>query len=283
MNLAIEEAKKSTTEDREDGLPSPKVGAVIVDEKMQVIASAHRGELGKGTHAEFCCLTKIANKTGVDVNELELTGATVFTTLEPCTYRGSPKKPCSARLADAKVQTVFIGSYDPNPRVYRRGWNALVEARIRTRDFPEDLRKVIDATNIEFDDLYRTRRTDAGTALFDYRQNGGIFTIDSPLGGVFNTQWGQRGQRTIHIIDQDHNVARALFAQRIDEIDDPSAYDFSSHTVHLSSGEVGIIRNSQAYLLVKVINVKAGSEFEEDDEMYMVEFEYGVKFSPVYE
>ena len=49
MKMAVEEARKSKPED--DGV-HPMVGAVVVKDG-EVLATAHRGEMGKGDHAEF--------------------------------------------------------------------------------------------------------------------------------------------------------------------------------------------------------------------------------------
>ncbi len=73
---AIAEARKSIAED--DGEPHPYVGAVIVKNGV-VLATGYRGEEGKGDHAEYCALRKM--------NEADLVGCTVYTTLEPCSTR----------------------------------------------------------------------------------------------------------------------------------------------------------------------------------------------------
>jgi pyrimidine deaminase RibD-like protein len=83
--LAIAEARKSVSED--DDRSDPKVGAVIVKDD-QVLVLAHRGEF-QGCHAEYVALErKLSNQSVV--------GATVYTTLEPCTARNHPKVPCAS-------------------------------------------------------------------------------------------------------------------------------------------------------------------------------------------
>lgn len=74
MEQAIALARQCVSE---EGKISPKVGAVIVRHGV-VLGEAFRGELASGDHAEFTLLeSKLRDDT--------LAGATLFTTLEPCT------------------------------------------------------------------------------------------------------------------------------------------------------------------------------------------------------
>lgn len=81
--LAIEEARNSIAEDER---PHPKVGAVVV-KNGKILSRAYRGENLK-SHAEYIALEE---KLPRDV----VAGATVYTTLEPCTTRKHPKIPCA--------------------------------------------------------------------------------------------------------------------------------------------------------------------------------------------
>jgi pyrimidine deaminase RibD-like protein len=136
--MAIEEARKSVSE---DGKAHPKVGAVIVKDG-KVVSRAHRGEDPK-CHAEYIALE---NKLPDDL----IAGATVYTTLEPCTTRNHPKIPCAKRLIERKVARVVIGMLDPNPEICGRGDQLLSEANIETQLFPRDLRAQVEELNREF-------------------------------------------------------------------------------------------------------------------------------------
>jgi len=140
MKLAIAEARKSVPED--DGRTHPLVGVVVAKGKEE-LARAHRGELSPGDHAEFAALEKKLPKEAV-------AGATVYTTLEPCTTRNHPKIPCAARLVERKVARVVIGMFDPNPDIDNRGVIALQRAGIEIDLFPPELASEIQEINREF-------------------------------------------------------------------------------------------------------------------------------------
>lgn len=137
--LALAEARQSEPEDFE---PHPKVGAVIVN-RGKVVAAAHRGEVERGNHAEYVALEK---KLGDDL----VAGATVYTTLEPCTTRTHPKVPCAERLVERRVARVVIGMLDPDERIRGRGVLRLRDADIRVDFFPHDLMKQVEELNRDF-------------------------------------------------------------------------------------------------------------------------------------
>src|SRR4051812_34664302 len=97
MEMAIEQARKSIPK---GGHARPKVGAVVVKDD-KVLATAFRGEIEEGQHAEYTALEK-------KLEDATLTGATVYTTLEPCTTRNHPKVPCAVRLHERRVARVVI-------------------------------------------------------------------------------------------------------------------------------------------------------------------------------
>jgi pyrimidine deaminase RibD-like protein len=149
--LAVEEARKSISE--QDGRLHPKVGAVVV-KNGRVLSTAHRGEVLEN-HAEFIALERKLSNASV-------TGATVYTTLEPCTTRNHPKIPCAARLIERKVARVVIGMLDPDPRITGRGQRRLRSANIITDFFPNDLMTEVEELNREF-----TRKFESGSGFSD--------------------------------------------------------------------------------------------------------------------
>ena len=92
--------------------PNPRVGCVIVRDG-QIIASGHTQRAGEA-HAEVEALRHAAAQ-GIDVR-----GATVYVTLEPCGHHGRTP-PCAEALIAAGVGRVVAAIEDPNPLVAGKG------------------------------------------------------------------------------------------------------------------------------------------------------------------
>jgi pyrimidine deaminase RibD-like protein len=191
--MAVVEAKKSVAEDER---LHPKVGAVIVKDG-RVLATGYRCESGKGDHAEFCGLKKL---TAVEVE-----GATVYTTLEPCSSRKHPKQPCTKHLIDGKLARVVFGMPDKDPSVY--GHHTLIEASIEIGVFPHDLIQELQTLNKTWSDSLRVKPIvppndtsplanvsyyKLGTSMADNTHffvrppwtDGGFFTVEDALKNV---------------------------------------------------------------------------------------------------
>jgi len=101
--------------------PNPRVGCVIVADGT-IAGRGHTQEAG-GPHAEIMALRDAAAR-GVDVR-----GATVHVTLEPCSHHGRTP-PCADALVEAGVGRVVIALRDPNPLVSGQGAARLAAAGI---------------------------------------------------------------------------------------------------------------------------------------------------------
>jgi diaminohydroxyphosphoribosylaminopyrimidine deaminase/5-amino-6-(5-phosphoribosylamino)uracil reductase len=109
MRLAIEEAERArgTTGD------NPWVGCVIVNASGDLLGRGHT--LGPGEdHAE------IAAARDAHVRGHSVIGATLYSTLEPCSFHGRTPA-CSQSIAQRGIARVVIGMRDPHPRVNGAG------------------------------------------------------------------------------------------------------------------------------------------------------------------
>ncbi|CAM3659260.1 bifunctional diaminohydroxyphosphoribosylaminopyrimidine deaminase/5-amino-6-(5-phosphoribosylamino)uracil reductase RibD [Polynucleobacter brandtiae] len=104
--------------------PNPRVGCVITKDG-QVIGSGYTQKAG-GNHAEVQALAD-AKANGFDVS-----GSTIYVTLEPCSHEGRTP-PCSDALIAAKPAVVIAAMLDPNPLVNGRGLERLKAAGIDVR------------------------------------------------------------------------------------------------------------------------------------------------------
>lgn len=102
--------------------PNPRVGCVLVRDG-QVIGQGWHEYAGQ-PHAEINALQDAAN---------DVTGATAYVTLEPCSHHGRTP-PCSQALIDAGIARVICAMRDPNPLVAGKGIEQLRQAGIRVED-----------------------------------------------------------------------------------------------------------------------------------------------------
>lgn len=112
MKRAIELAASARTRTS----PNPWVGCVIVTRDGRTFEGAT--EPPGQRHAEIVALDA-ARAAGAD-----LTGATVFTTLEPCSHHGRTAA-CTDALIAARVARVVSAISDPDPLVAGQGFDAL--------------------------------------------------------------------------------------------------------------------------------------------------------------
>jgi len=156
MRMAIKESMES--KDENDGRVHPKVGVVVVRDG-RVLATAYRGEIELGNHAEYTALERKLLST-------DLTGATLYTTLEPCTSRAQ-KTPCADRVILRRISRVVIGAIDPNPDIIGGSVGKLKMAGVQVGFAKPDLENEIKALNKAFFD----RQSAAAHAGFDVGLN----------------------------------------------------------------------------------------------------------------
>lgn len=100
--------------------PNPMVGCVIVYNN-KIIGEGWHQKFGEA-HAEVNAINSVENKS-------LLSKATVYVTLEPCSYKGKTPA-CSSLLIKSGVKKVVIATLDPNPKVAGNGIKALKEAGV---------------------------------------------------------------------------------------------------------------------------------------------------------
>ncbi len=119
------------------------VGAVLVGGDGEVLGTAHRGNLREGEHAEYTLIERL-------LPDRDLEGTTLYVTLEPCTARSFPKKPCAERVVSARIGRVFVGMLDPNPNIHGNGVELLLANRVSVEFFDHDLMERIQEENRAF-------------------------------------------------------------------------------------------------------------------------------------
>ena len=114
------EAVKLGEAARGQSAPNPNVGTVIVSPSGKIIGRGATAPGGR-PHAEAIALEQAGRRA---------TGATVYTTLEPCAH-DSPRGPaCTDLLLKAKPARVVIALKDPDPRTAGKGIRRLRAAAI---------------------------------------------------------------------------------------------------------------------------------------------------------
>jgi len=101
--------------------PNPLVGCVIVDKDHKFAGAGAHLLLGQN-HAEVNAIEMVKKLQGVS----DLTGYTVYITLEPCAHEGRTPS-CAKRLVQENPSQIIYGINDPHPKVSGTG-AALVNA-----------------------------------------------------------------------------------------------------------------------------------------------------------
>lgn len=131
----------------------PRVGAIIVADG-KVIGHGWRGKGGDDDdHAEHRAIHSVTDE---DLGKLS--GATLYTTLEPCTpeVRSKGEECCIKLIEQFRIKKVFVGIVDPNQGVTGKGLLRLQELNVEFGVFPHDLRQRILSQNAKF---FRSQET----------------------------------------------------------------------------------------------------------------------------
>lgn len=99
--------------------PNPCVGAVLVDDRLQLISEGVHAKFG-GPHAEVIALDAAGERAR---------GATLYVTLEPCAHTGKTP-PCAPRVIASGIRKVVVSVADPAPHTAGHGLKLLRDAGI---------------------------------------------------------------------------------------------------------------------------------------------------------
>lgn len=126
-----------------------RVGALIVSPTPQpyIVSWGYTLELPGNTHAEQCCLAKLASHQGIseaDVGAAIPAGSIIYSTMEPCGKRLSGASPCVQRIIDTRknnpeagIRKVYFGVREPGTFVGEsQGCKMLTEAGIEWEHVP---------------------------------------------------------------------------------------------------------------------------------------------------
>ncbi len=119
--------------------PNPAVGCVIV-KNGRVVAKGYHKKAGL-PHAEIEAIREAKKK------HIDLKGATMYVTLEPCSHFGKTP-PCTDSIIENGVRKVVIGMRDPNPMNDGKGIRILKKRGIAVR--VGILKKELEDINLPF-------------------------------------------------------------------------------------------------------------------------------------
>ncbi|HET9073646.1 MAG TPA: bifunctional diaminohydroxyphosphoribosylaminopyrimidine deaminase/5-amino-6-(5-phosphoribosylamino)uracil reductase RibD [Solirubrobacteraceae bacterium] len=100
--------------------PNPRVGAVIVAGDGTVLGEGWHRRVG-GPHAEVEAIRDVAARRG---EAPDLSGATIYVSLEPCCHQGRTP-PCTRAIVEAGIGRVVVASDDPSEHASGRGLGIL--------------------------------------------------------------------------------------------------------------------------------------------------------------
>lgn len=107
------------------------VGALIVGARGDVLATGYSRERGRQSHAEHVAIEKALERRA------SLDGATLYSSLEPCSVRGSGAVTCTARILDAGIARVVFAMREPPVFVEGHGAEVLAISGVEVVEIAE--------------------------------------------------------------------------------------------------------------------------------------------------
>ncbi|MEU0091833.1 dCMP deaminase [Kribbella sp. NPDC006257] len=107
------------------------VGAIILGTEGEVLSTGYSRETGPKDHAEEIAIAKLAVEDGA------LAGATIYTSLEPCSKRASRPRTCTELILAAGISRVVLAWREPLIFVDCEGVELLTAAGLDVLELPE--------------------------------------------------------------------------------------------------------------------------------------------------
>lgn len=107
------------------------VGAVIVSQDGEVLATGYSRETDPHDHAEEIALIKI------QPGDPRLRKATIYTSLEPCSKRASRPRTCTELILAAGIRRVVLAWREPSLFVDCEGVELLTTAGLDVLEYPD--------------------------------------------------------------------------------------------------------------------------------------------------
>ncbi|MTD59488.1 dihydrofolate reductase family protein [Amycolatopsis pithecellobii] len=107
-----------------------RVGAVITDSDDNVLATGYSGEQDPHDHAEESALRKLGD-------DPRLAGATIYSSLEPCSARASRPLSCTRHILNAAIPRIVFAWHEPDLFVHAQGAEQLRAAGREVIEIPE--------------------------------------------------------------------------------------------------------------------------------------------------
>lgn len=215
--------------------PNPLVGAVIVKDG-RIIGEGYHQQFG-GPHAEINAINHATEN---------LTGATIYVTLEPCSHHGKTP-PCTEAIIARGFSRVVIGMGDPNPLVNGKGIQLLKQAGIAVdKGILED---EISALNEVFIKYIRS-----GKAFVALKT---AMTLDGKIATrVGDSKWitGEKAREFVHQLR--HKYMAIMVGVNTVIADNPSLTDRSLHELKSHPLRIVVDSTGRTPLDAEVLNTK---------------------------
>lgn len=243
MKIAIKEHLKCSE--------YPRVGAVVA-KSGKILSTGHRGEI-KYVHAERVAIQKLSPE--------EVSGSTIYTTLEPCVelHNDQKIKSCADFIISSGIREVFIGVLDPNGTIYSHGFRRLLENNVSVKFFSRNLRAAIEEETFEFGSVETIYGS--GKRRVPVVHSGIDITVQFSKtdARTIPIKWTilQAMHQCVDLSSLNGAVTVAAGVTKFSDITDPTVFRFASHIARMRKGMVAVVRpdKSEFCVLIKLLDL----------------------------